>query len=96
MAVRKLYPNVCGRSPHPALLPGEDVRLRRAFRPKCTDLLRTKAPLLSLSTERFRSFLKATEMNFWNKTYYTNVNEEKAEVAILIFNKLGEARLFNG
>ena len=36
------------------------------------------------------------KMNFWNKTYYTNVNEEKAEVAILIFNKLGEARLFNG
>ena len=35
-------------------------------------------------------------MNGWNKTYYTNINEEKAEVAILIFNKLGEARLFNG
>lgn len=35
------------------------------------------------------------KMNGWNKTYYTNKNQEKAEVAILIFNKLGEARLFN-
>lgn len=36
------------------------------------------------------------KMNGWNKTYYTNINQEKAEVAMLIFNKLGEARLFNG
>lgn len=35
------------------------------------------------------------KMNGWNKTYYTNINQEKAEGAILIFNKLEEARLFN-
>ena len=35
------------------------------------------------------------KMNCWNKTYYTNINQEKAEVTMLIFNKLGEARLFN-
>lgn len=35
-------------------------------------------------------------MNGQNKVYYTNMNQEKAEVAILISAKLGEDRLFNG